>query len=346
MEYKLKVYSLQEIGKRDNQEDSLFPAHGKAKPEDRLFILCDGMGGHDCGEIASQTVCQAMSETILHSDCLISKDLVLKAVSDALDMLDIRDNAAPKKMGTTMALLALDKEGYTIAHIGDSRVYHFRPGATKHETKILHKTEDHSLINYLVNTGQMTIEEARFSKKRNVIIRAMQPKMDPRPRPDVYQSKDILPGDYFYLCSDGMLEHMEDENLCFIMSKEITSDEEKMNILSKSTAQNKDNHAAFLIHVVDVMESFLPMSKTSVSASCKNHKKGVKTERNKKDVAKNNTTLSPALNESQSEDTSYTEVLDMEKIKKRNEWLQIANTAFLIVLACLFLLALIYYKIK
>ena len=262
LNYKIKVFSIQEIGQRENQEDSLFPAHGQVKEEeDRIYILCDGMGGHDSGEIASQTVCQAMSEVLkpmISAGERVSDSLITKAVSQALDSLDEVDNGAPKKMGTTMTLLVLHRDGYTIAHIGDSRVYHFRPGATEAETSIIHKTEDHSLVNYLISTGRLTTEEAKHSKQRNVIIRAMQPNSDPRPIPDIYHSDDIQLDDYFYLCSDGMLEHMNDDNLRFIMSKKVSSDEEKAYILTRSTSQNKDNHAAFLIHIIDVVDEEAP----------------------------------------------------------------------------------------
>ena len=61
MKFKIKAYSLQELGQRANQEDSLFPALGKSTSDDRLFVLCDGMGGHEKGEVASATVCETIS---------------------------------------------------------------------------------------------------------------------------------------------------------------------------------------------------------------------------------------------------------------------------------------------
>lgn len=256
MKYKLKVYSIYEMGQRTNQEDALFPEYGKATEQDRLFILCDGMGGHECGEVASQTVCEAMSRSILsrQSDTF-TDEMLNQAVTDALDALDKKDNGAAQKMGTTMTLLSLHAGGCTIAHIGDSRVYHIRQGATKDETLILHKTEDHSLVNYLIKAGQLTPEEAKHSKQKNVITRAMQPNVEKRPKADVYHSADIRPGDYFYLCSDGMLEQMEDDNLRFMFSAKIATDEDRVKILVQNTAENKDNHAAFLVHITDVLDA-------------------------------------------------------------------------------------------
>ena len=259
MKYKLKVYTIQEMGQRLNQEDSIFPAYGQETDADRLFILCDGMGGHDSGEVASQTVCEAMSKSVgeqtLDSEELFTDDMFNKALAEAFDALDAKDTGAVKKMGTTMTFLKLHAAGYTIAHIGDSRVYHVRPGETKDTTSILCQTVDHSLVNDLLKIGEITPEEARHFNQRNVITRAMQPNMERRPRADIIHGNDIIPDDYFFLCSDGMIEQMEDENLCFILSKSVPTDEEKVRILIQSTEQNKDNHTAILVHVLEVIDA-------------------------------------------------------------------------------------------
>ncbi len=264
MKYRLRAYSIWDCGKRvdaegkPHQEDSLFPAHNKATASDRLFILCDGMGGHDAGEVASATVCEAMSKSILsaHQDAegAFSEEDFNKALADAFAALDAKDDGTSvKKMGTTMTLLKLHNGGDLIAHIGDSRVYHIRPGKTREETRIIFRTEDHSLVNELVKAGELTPEEARFSKQRNVITRAMQPHAEQRPKADIHTSGDIQPGDYFYLCSDGMLENMEDEQLCYFFSQEAGDDQRKVESLLKATRENRDNHSAILVHVLDVI---------------------------------------------------------------------------------------------
>lgn len=262
MRYKIKVYSIWEYGQRTDaqgkphQEDSLFPEHGKATENDRLFILCDGMGGHDAGEVASATVCEAMSRSILtakpDAEGEFSADDILNAVSAALDALDEKDNGAEKKMGTTMTMLKLHSRGYSAAHIGDSRIYHIRPGKSREDTIIMFRTEDHSLVNDLIRIGEITPEEAKTSKQKNVITRAMQPSMERRCKADIHESSDIKAGDYFYMCSDGMLEHADDDNLRWIFSDEGGDDDNKVDILKKSTAENKDNHTAFVIHVLEV----------------------------------------------------------------------------------------------
>jgi hypothetical protein len=176
-------------------------------------------------------------------------------------------------MGTTMTLLKLHNGGATIAHIGDSRVYHLRPGQTGEETRILFHTEDHSLVNALIKAGEMTREEARHSKQRNVITRAMQPNQSPRCRADVYSTDDILPGDYFYLCSDGMLEQDEMEDgtvLRRIFSGEVANDSERIEILRGATKENRDNHTAFVVHILSVEKSAMDsdiLDSSAVSSS-------------------------------------------------------------------------------
>lgn len=267
MKYILKVYNIWECGQRidsegnPHQEDSIFPAYGQQKDSDRLFVLCDGMGGHEAGEVASSTVCSAMSKSIFESAPDVEGDFnddnLKKAIADAFDALDdlpLGDVSSEKKMGTTMTFLKFHSNGCTIAHMGDSRVYQIRPGKGRDDTKILFKTNDHSLVNDLIKIGELTPEEAKLSKQKNIITRAMQPKMERRPKPDIYHTVDIKPGDYFYMCSDGMLEQMEDENLLFNFSEATGDDENKVNILTQATSQNQDNHSAIIIHVLDVID--------------------------------------------------------------------------------------------
>lgn len=267
MKYRLKVYSIWEFGQRKDsqgnphQEDNMYPEYGKQSDSDRLFILCDGMGGHDAGEIASATVCEAMSRSILNdghdSDGVFTDADFKTAIDAAFKALDEKDNGAEKKMGTTMTFLKLFNGGAFIAHMGDSRVYHIRPGKTCDDTEILFETSDHSLVNDLIKIGELTREEAVHSRQKNVITRAMQPNMGRQPKADVYTTTDIQAGDYFYMCSDGMLEQPDMENgtsLKNIFSEMGSSDENKVEILKSVTEKNRDNHTAFIIHITEVID--------------------------------------------------------------------------------------------
>lgn len=251
MEYELRAYTIWECGQRrdsvglPHQEDSIYPAHGHATERNRAFVLCDGMGGHDAGEVASSAVCQAMGEA------LDAGRSMHQAVSEAYAALDSYDTHSAHVMGTTMVALALRSDGAHVAHIGDSRLYHIRPGCSATGTHILFRTTDHSLVAELVRQGEMTEEEARCSPRRNIITRAMQPGAGRRPADEAFIT-DIRPGDFFYLCTDGMLEETDDRQLRNIFSFSTGSDTSCIAALAAATRHNRDNHSAIIVHVTAV----------------------------------------------------------------------------------------------
>ena len=267
MKFKLTPYNLQELGQRQNQEDSLFPGIGQQTTNDRLFILCDGMGGHEKGEVASATVCETMSNCILsrwNPNEPLSDGLLQQAIEEAYDALDAKDNGEEKKMGTTMTFVCFHADGVTVAHIGDSRVYQLRPTTKKEPARIVFKTRDHSLVNDLINIGEITEEEAKNHPQKNVITRAMQPCQERRAKASIAHLTDIQEGDYFYMCSDGMLEQSTDDNILNIITKKDAKNEQKVEMLRNVTEDNKDNHTAHLIYVDKVegkvFEAFTSMA--------------------------------------------------------------------------------------
>ena len=154
MDYKLKVLSIYELGQRKNQEDCIYPPIGGVSDDDRLFIVCDGMGGHEKGEVASNAVCEKLSEYIRENyacEDVFTEEVFNEALAYAYDALDALDDGAEKKMGTTLTFLMFHNDGCFLAHIGDSRIYHIRPSEDKEE-RIQYVTRDHSLVNDLVRT--------------------------------------------------------------------------------------------------------------------------------------------------------------------------------------------------
>lgn len=275
MTFKLQPYNLQELGQRQNQEDSLFPNIGQQTKDDRLFILCDGMGGHEKGEVASATVCETMSKTILSRwtpNEPLSDELLQQAIEEAYDQLDalqapsLMERAGERLMGTTMTFVCFHAEGVTVAHIGDSRVYQLRPATKNEPASIVFKTRDHSLVNDLIDIGEITEEEAKNHPQKNVITRAMQPCQERRAKATIAHLTDIREGDYFYMCSDGMLEQTTDENLLFIITNKKKSDKEKVEMLREVTKDNKDNHTAHLVYINKV-EGYTPVMNTPPSSS-------------------------------------------------------------------------------
>ena len=243
---------MQELGKRDNQEDSIFPPLSDGPSGGSLFILCDGMGGHAAGEVASSTVCEAMSQYIAahpREDGLFDESDFDAAMDAAYNALDAKDTEDEKKMGTTLTFAKFHAGGCFTAHIGDSRIYQVRPS----EKRILHVTRDHSLVNDLITLGEMTPEEAKNSRQKNVITRAVQPHQERRTPAECLNITDIEVGDIFYLCSDGMLEQTEDDIIVNTLSLQRPL-EDIIEILRGATRDNKDNHSAHLIRVEAILE--------------------------------------------------------------------------------------------
>ena len=269
---RIKIYqplAIHELGKRVNQEDSIYPIEDKATENDRLFLLCDGMGGHEHGEVASQSIYKSLSSFLLQH-VVGSEGLEDKLLSDALayayeelDKLAIAGDS--RQMGTTLTLLYFHSNGCTAAHIGDSRIYHLRPSSHT----ILYKSRDHSLVYDLYQAGELTYEEMKTFPQKNVITRAMIAGDRNHPKPDVIHISDIQPGDYFYICSDGMLEQMEDEELLDVFSANVR-DEEKRQMLISETSDNKDNHSAYIVHIKEVShdEADVSLVNEELTAKC------------------------------------------------------------------------------
>lgn len=247
MKYELKVRYMQETGSRSNQEDAIYPSPANVTDNARCFVLCDGMGGHDSGEVASNAVCRALGGYIdenFDETALLTADdfrVALQATYDYLDTCDTHEN---KKMGTTMVFLAVHAGGALVAHIGDSRVYHLRPGSG-----ILFETRDHSLVNDLLKIGELNEETAKDFEHKNVITRVMQPNTERRFKADIKEISDVKAGDIFFLCSDGVNETLDSKHIADILLDDEWSDDEKMEKIKQFTVNSRDNHTALYVRV-------------------------------------------------------------------------------------------------
>jgi len=241
-----KPFALNETGGRSNNEDAVYPSKGTALSDEVLFMVCDGVGGSEKGEVASSLAIRAIRDFFLkdpfsgmHQSYIDSAiDYTQKQFDQYLDI-----HAEAKGMGTTLTLLYLSASGALLAHIGDSRIYHIRAG------KILFQTEDHSLVNTLVKNNIITPEEALAHPQRNVITRAIQGNSVSKVKADVTMITDLRPGDYFFLCSDGILEKVSNDILCSILSQKITNDEKIAEIYNQCFGQTRDNFSAYLVQV-------------------------------------------------------------------------------------------------
>lgn len=241
--------SLYEIGNRPNQEDALFPEPGKATENDNVFVLCDGMGGHADGEKASRAVADALGQPDDKGQNFTVEDFRHK-LDEAYERLDAADNGEARKMGTTFCYLRFNNAGCLVAHMGDSRIYHIRPK----ERQILYKSKDHSLVQSLYDVGEITREEMKNHPQKNIVTRVMQPNLDVRHKPEIKHLTDLQEGDIIYMCSDGMLERIEDEDLLQFFADPSLKAEKIADALRKATDGNNDNHSAWIIRIRKIVE--------------------------------------------------------------------------------------------
>jgi PPM family protein phosphatase len=192
--------------KRDHNEDSFL-----VSPERGLYIVADGMGGHAAGEVASSTAVQVIFDELnKHQELVqsyrydgpyeireqilrLTEETVLKACAEIY--AKGQDDKRRRGMGTTLSLMLVTNSGAFIAHVGDSRIYLVREG------QVHQLTVDHSLVNEQLRRGTISKDEARKAKYKNVITRALG--IQERVRVDTMHI-DVLPGDQFLLCSDGL----------------------------------------------------------------------------------------------------------------------------------------------
>ena len=246
-----KPYALNEQGRRSNNEDSIFPPKNEADETNRFFLVCDGMGGHENGEVASASVCESFAaflKNVPPND--FDEALFDRALNFAYDELDRKDDEheTTKKMGTTFAFLYLNDKQAFMAHIGDSRIYHLRKN-DRGEVQIIYKSLDHSLVNELLYAGAITEEEAVYHPKRHMITRVMQPHMERRCKAKISVTQDVRAGDCFFICSDGVHESLTDDRLCAIIAE--NDDETMIKVIRElCKAHSRDNFSAWLVPVI------------------------------------------------------------------------------------------------
>ncbi len=186
-----------------------------------IFVVCDGMGGHAAGEIASQiavdTVLQFFREhtsdvesNAFLDDAPLGARLLAEAVRKANDAIlsyaDQHENTSG--MGTTLVAARFANGVFSIANVGDSRIYLLREG------QLLQLTEDHSLVMEQVRRGLMTLEQAKHSAAQNIITRALG--TDESTLPDLGEFP-AQGGDVLLLTTDGVLRHVDDPEIRAIL---------------------------------------------------------------------------------------------------------------------------------
>jgi len=248
-----KPHALNEQGRCNSNEDTIFPQKNKADETNRFFLVCDGMGGHENGEMASSTVCESFAAFLRAvSPDDFDERVFDRALNFAFDELDQKDDSGEteRKPGTTLAFFYINDKQAFMAHIGDSRIYHLRKN-DKGKVNILYKSSDHSLVNELLKNEVITEEEAANHPKKHMITRAIQPNMKKRCKADIHITRDVQAGDRFFLCSDGVSESLTDKQLCAIAAENV-GDKAMINaIRSLCEKHSRDNFSAWLVPIIE-----------------------------------------------------------------------------------------------
>ncbi|NGP45049.1 Stp1/IreP family PP2C-type Ser/Thr phosphatase [Bacillaceae bacterium SIJ1] len=237
------VYRTDTGNVREHNEDSVTV---KCTNGQCLAIVADGMGGHRAGDVAST---MAVSELVKHWDSQLTlsspteaeqwfrekvEDVNAKMYSYSLEHEECRG------MGTTLVSAICTPQFVTIAHIGDSRGY------VKRASFFRQVTQDHSLVNELVRSGELSREAAEHHPRKNVLLRAL----GTNERADVdIQSFEWDYGEYVLLCSDGLTNKLSEEELIQVLDSELSLDEkaDQMVTTAKSLG-GEDNISAALIY--------------------------------------------------------------------------------------------------
>jgi PPM family protein phosphatase len=250
----ISFWPLTDVGRvRDHNEDSFL-----VDKKLQLFVVADGMGGHAAGEVASALAARTVREVLVaHRDALVefekghggtSRNDVLRLMESAVQQAcatvfaEGASDETKRGMGTTLdALLLVGSRGF-VAHVGDSRVYLNRQG-TVHQL-----TEDHSLINELLRRGRLTREQIDKVQYKNAVTRAV----------GVYESVevdtldfDVLMGDRFLVCSDGLHSYFEEAELAKLFG-EVSEEQLAERLVALANERGgSDNITAIVIKVPD-----------------------------------------------------------------------------------------------
>ncbi len=214
----LKWGGCTDLGRtRPINEDGYYISDYSPECDAMYAVVADGMGGHQAGEVASTMAIHQIRDAVNQScfgDMTLAdlKDMLVTAVKKANRFIYQKsvEDPACSGMGTTVTICLIYGSQALVAHVGDSRAYMLRGGQ-------LHQiTTDHSLVNELVKSGQITPEEAAHHPHRNVITRALG--TDSGVEIDLYEF-GVLPGDAVLLCSDGLNTMLSDSELVHILTE-------------------------------------------------------------------------------------------------------------------------------
>ena len=207
-----------------------------------LFAVCDGMGGHAAGEVASSIAVSTIAEKAPAGADDVLLGVAVEAANTAV-MLGAEQGVGKPGMGCTASCCLIEEGRMAIAHVGDSRIYLLRHGS------LVRVTHDHSYVEELVDSGQITADEARTHPSRSIITRAL------GSDPDMYAdhfSLEVNNGDRVILCSDGLSSMIADSQIEALAVSSATPQQAADNLVAAAlTAGGLDNVTVVVVDVVD-----------------------------------------------------------------------------------------------
>lgn len=227
-------HCISELGKRTNNEDNFGYIQGAT------YVVCDGVGGSDKGEVASQITVKTFIEAFKLNTNGDASEVLQLAESNLTAYVNKHDQV--NGMATTLTFSQIRENGIYVAWVGDSRVYQFRDG------QIIFQTSDHSWINEALRSGILTPEEAIGHPKAHVITRAIQGSHKPTTA-DTILLTDIKKGDLFLHCSDGVLETWSNEDLTAVFASLKDPASILAKIKNECTLNSKDNFTAIVYQI-------------------------------------------------------------------------------------------------
>lgn len=237
---------LTDIGRmREQNEDRVIVA--KNASGEFLLAVADGMGGHRHGEIASEIAISTIEKRFLNQESIGNKEagisFIKETVSEANTLLYEYTKEHPDSlgMGTTIVLAIMTADYLLFGNIGDSSGYVCR-------NKKIHKiTSDHTLVNLLVKSGELTEEEAREHPRKNVLMRALGAQTTVEM--DIFDVETDIDG--VFLCSDGLSNMLTDEQIAKVLNENITIEEKIKKLITKSNNRGGSDNisAAYLVKV-------------------------------------------------------------------------------------------------
>ncbi|MCM1120637.1 MAG: Stp1/IreP family PP2C-type Ser/Thr phosphatase [bacterium] len=240
----MKTFSITDIGrKRKQNEDYVFTSERAIGNLPNLFIVADGMGGHKAGEYASkytvETICNCIERSFEKNPVLILR----KAIETANVHIRLRasEDISLKGMGTTVVAATCLGRYLQIANVGDSRLYIVN-------SEIRQITRDHSLVEEMVRMGSIDREAARNHPDKNIITRAIG--ASDAVEADFF-TVELEVGDIVLMCSDGLTNMLEDEEIREILSGPRELEEKAKGLIEAANAHGgKDNIAVILIEAL------------------------------------------------------------------------------------------------